>query len=241
MTELEPQNPSRSTLSKPAGTSPRPASRRRGALNITVIAISTGLIATLALPAYASTQSSVSTATEASKAQLHFVEENAQHLVVTPAVASGSVDRDAYTTTSPVQAKAATVKSAAAVKRAVAISPALPAFSLDSVAGYGLQFVGVPYVYGGATPAGFDCSGFVMYVYAHFGVSLPHDARAQGNAGTVISQADARPGDLAIFYGGSHDGIYMGNNMVLDAPRPGGFVGVREIWTSNVFFVRIGI
>ncbi|SEB98703.1 Cell wall-associated hydrolase, NlpC family [Paramicrobacterium humi] len=97
-------------------------------------------------------------------------------------------------------------------------------------------YQGVPYVYGGATPAGFDCSGFVMYVYSQFGVSLPHSVTGQAAAGTRISAAEAQPGDVVIMNG--HDGFYAGNGMILDAPKPGGHVSIRALWTSDYYIVR---
>ena len=104
-----------------------------------------------------------------------------------------------------------------------------------------LQYVGTPYVFGGATPAGFDCSGFIMYVYAKFGVSLPHSVGSQAALGTTISASEARPGDVVVFNDGSHDGFYAGDGMILDAPKPGGSVSVRPLWTSAVHYVRYGV
>ncbi|TDT64228.1 C40 family peptidase [Frigoribacterium sp. PhB116] len=104
-----------------------------------------------------------------------------------------------------------------------------------------LQYVGTPYVFGGATPAGFDCSGFVMYVYAKFGVSLPHSVGSQAALGTTISASEARPGDVVVFNDGSHDGFYAGNGMILDAPKPGGYVSVRPLWSSAVHYVRYAV
>ncbi|TWX38950.1 NlpC/P60 family protein [Frigoribacterium sp. ACAM 257] len=104
-----------------------------------------------------------------------------------------------------------------------------------------LQYVGTPYVFGGATPAGFDCSGFIMYVYAKFGVSLPHSVGSQAALGTTISASEARPGDVVVFNDGSHDGFYAGNGMILDAPKPGGYVSVRPLWTSAVHYVRYAV
>jgi cell wall-associated NlpC family hydrolase len=64
---------------------------------------------------------------------------------------------------------------------------------------------------------------------------------AQSAAGTTISEADAQPGDIVVLNNGSHDGFYAGNGMILDAPKPGGAVSVRPLWTSDVHFVRFGI
>jgi cell wall-associated NlpC family hydrolase len=115
------------------------------------------------------------------------------------------------------------------------------AFSLANVYQTALQYVGTPYVFGGATPAGFDCSGFVMFVYAQYGISMPHSVTAQGAQGTPISAAEAQPGDVVVFNDGSHDGFYAGNGMILDAPKPGGSVSVRPLWTSAVHYVRFGV
>ncbi len=118
-------------------------------------------------------------------------------------------------------------------------NPPYPNFDLASVYNVATQYIGTPYVYGGATPAGFDCSGFVMYVYAQFGVSMPHSSAGQGAMGTRISEADAQPGDLVIMDG--HDGFYAGNGMILHAPYEGASVRVQPIWTSDYYIVRIGI
>lgn len=76
-----------------------------------------------------------------------------------------------------------------------------------------MQYMGVPYVYGGSTPSGFDCSGFVQYVYAQMGISLPRTADIQYEAGTPISKEELQPGDLVFFAGDyvniSHVGIYL--------------------------------
>ena len=85
---------------------------------------------------------------------------------------------------------------------------------------YAEQFVGqVPYVWGGATTSGWDCSGFVMYVFAQFGISLPHSSGAQAGYGTAVpSLASAQPGD--IIANSAHAGIYVGNGMVVNALNP---------------------
>ena len=85
---------------------------------------------------------------------------------------------------------------------------------------YAEQFVGqVPYVWGGSTTSGWDCSGFVMYVFAQFGISLPHSSGAQAGYGTAVpSLASAQPGD--VIANSAHAGIYVGNGMVVNALNP---------------------
>lgn len=100
------------------------------------------------------------------------------------------------------------------------------------------RYVGVPYVYGGTTPSGFDCSGFTSYVYRQLGISLPRTSAAQRYSGTVVSRSQARPGD--IIWTPGHVAIYAGGNMMIDAPRPGKTIQFRAIWQSNPTFIRIG-
>ncbi len=100
--------------------------------------------------------------------------------------------------------------------------------------------LGVPYVDDGATPSGFDCSGYTMWVYSHAGVaSLPHNSEAQRQVVRIIPRAEARPGDM-IFYlsGGSsyHVAIYAGGNQEYAAPAPGQDVKLENIWDSNIQF-----
>lgn len=82
------------------------------------------------------------------------------------------------------------------------------------------MYLGAPYVWGGNSPSGFDCSGFTQYVFAQFGISLPHSAAAQAQMGTPVSKADLQPGDLVFFNtsgGISHVGIYIGGDKFIDA------------------------
>ncbi|WNB86164.1 C40 family peptidase [Cellulomonas sp. ATA003] len=98
------------------------------------------------------------------------------------------------------------------------------------------QYVGVPYLWGGTTPDGFDCSGFTSYVYAQVGITLPRTSSAQREAGTVVSADQAQPGDLIWTPG--HISIYAGGNLQIDAPVPGKTIQIREIWQSNPTFLR---
>lgn len=113
---------------------------------------------------------------------------------------------------------------------------AIPQVDLGSATGSGAdvarfasQFSGYPYVYGGNTPSGWDCSGFVQYVYAQFGISLPHSSGAQAGVGTAVgSLAQAQPGDIVA--NGTHAAIYIGNGLVMNALSPG--LGTQVTSTS---------
>lgn len=93
-----------------------------------------------------------------------------------------------------------------------------------SLVQYATQFVGNPYVWGGTSlTRGADCSGFVLSVYANYGISLPHSSRSQSNYGTKISASEAKPGDLFFYGNGSsinHVAIYIGNGQVVHASSP---------------------
>ncbi|MCW2963962.1 MAG: hypothetical protein JWO17_1214 [Actinomycetia bacterium] len=92
-----------------------------------------------------------------------------------------------------------------------------------------MQYLGVPYVWGGSTPAGFDCSGLVMYVFAQLGISLPHYAAAQYGFGTPVPPDQLQPGDLVFFDGLGHVGIYIGGGQMIHAPHTGDVVKISPL------------
>ncbi len=131
------------------------------------------------------------------------------------------------------------IGSSSASTESAATPAAAPASAKGStIVSIASRYVGVPYVSGGSTPSGFDCSGFTSYVYAQAGISLPRSSSAQRYAGTVVSRADAQPGD--IIWTPGHIGIYAGGNTQIDAPRPGKTIQFRNIWQSNPTFIRVG-
>jgi cell wall-associated NlpC family hydrolase len=89
--------------------------------------------------------------------------------------------------------------------------------------------LGVPYVYGGASPGGFDCSGLVMWVYGRLGIALPHNAAALYSTGRPVSLAHIKPGDLVFFHGLGHVGIYIGQGMMIHAPQSGERVEIEAL------------
>jgi peptidoglycan DL-endopeptidase CwlO len=111
----------------------------------------------------------------------------------------------------------------------------------EAVVASAKKHLGVPYVWGGTTPRGFDCSGLVQHVYKEHGITVPRVSRDQARAGRpVASLAEARPGDLVAF--GSpvdHIGIYAGDNKMVVAPRRGDVVKVQEIYKTPVAIRRI--
>ncbi len=104
-----------------------------------------------------------------------------------------------------------------------------PSSAYTGVVAIAMQYLGVPYVWGGSSPSGFDCSGFVAYVYAQVGVSLPHYTGAQWNAGVPVSQGDLEPGDLVFFDGLGHVGIYIGGGEFIHAPHTGDVVKIDSL------------
>jgi cell wall-associated NlpC family hydrolase len=112
-----------------------------------------------------------------------------------------------------------------------------PPSRYGGVVGIAMQYLGTPYVYGGSSPSGFDCSGFVMYVYGKVGISLPHNAAAQYAYGTPVSRSQLQPGDLVFFNGLGHNGIYIGGGSFIHSPHTGDVVKISSLsgWYSSTW------
>ena len=109
----------------------------------------------------------------------------------------------------------------------------VPAARYSHVVPIALQYLGVPYVWGGSSPStGFDCSGFIMYVFAQVGVYLPHHAASQFSYGTPVSREQLAPGDLVFFNGLGHAGIYIGGGQFVHAPHTGDVVKISSLYDS---------
>ncbi len=114
----------------------------------------------------------------------------------------------------------------------VEASAPVPDSRYGGVVGIAMQYLGVPYRWGGADPTGFDCSGFIMYVYAKVGVSLPHNAAMQYGLGTAVSKEQLQRGDLVFFDGLGHNGMYIGGGQFIHAPHTGDVVKISSLSDS---------
>ena len=105
----------------------------------------------------------------------------------------------------------------------------------NSIVEYAKTFLGTPYVWGGTTPSGFDCSGFTQYVYNHFGISIPRVSEDQINCGTITSKPSA--GDLFFPHTG-HVGIYIGGGKVIHSPKTGDVIKISDAWGRDSGFPK---
>jgi peptidoglycan DL-endopeptidase CwlO len=144
------------------------------------------------------------------------------------------------------QARAAAARRVAQEDTVVGISAVGPSASTyiappsthGGVVNIALSQVGTPYVWGGAAPGGFDCSGLVMWAYAQVGVSLPHSTYALYTMGVPVSYDQLQPGDLVFFDGLGHVGLYIGGGQFVHAPHTGDVVKVSSLgegWYSSTY------
>lgn len=158
---------------------------------------------------------------------------------------------DLYTSR-PSGSTAATTAVASSIPASTAVSNGKTytlSTSVDDLISYAKSFLGVPYVYGGSSAKGFDCSGYTMYIFKHFGISLPHSATSQLGYGIEVSRSELQPGDLVFFRdtnystkAASHVGIYIGNSQFIHASssRSGKYVcidSLNDSYHSSVFTV----
>lgn len=207
-----------------------PRSQRHRLANVGVSAVAFALVGTFSLPAYALTPGTLeSEYGQALAAQSVYAHQSQNDATRPSTMAIGDapadeIERPSYDGPSV---------------RDYLENPPYPNFSLAQVFEVAKQYIGTPYLAYGASPAGFDCSGFTQFVYAQFGVPLIHLASAQMYAGTVISEADAQPGDLVWMPG--HIGFWAGPGMMLDSPTEGKSIAIRPIWSDYYVVFRVGI
>jgi cell wall-associated NlpC family hydrolase len=168
-------------------------------------------------------QLSQQTADAAKKAQEDAAKQAAAQAAVAQAAASAA-------------AASASSSSSASSQSSTATSTVTTGSNQGSLIANVQQYLGVPYVWGGTTPAGFDCSGLIYYAAQQAGMSLPRTSQAQSTLGTQVSVSDLQAGDL-VFWGGVgsayHVGIYIGNGQYIHAPAPG-----QNVTVGNVAYFR---
>jgi len=204
-----------------------------------VIVMTCAMVASLALPAAAAVPTTV-------------VEANARAAAAVPAVAQaplapstfGSIGFTGVVKPKPVAAPVAVPRRSDRASRSATRAPlgqaavSVPAPPSGGILGIAASLTGIYYLYGGTTPAGFDCSGYTQYIFGKLGVTLPRTAEQQRQATTPVS--NPQPGDM-VFFGipAYHNGIYAGNGMMYDSPRTGLKTALRAIWSSDVTYGRV--
>lgn len=224
---------------------PKPRiTKRRGFRSAMTMLTSAGIFSTVALPAYAfSPQEAAMAQFATANADAVSKDEKTQGLTVA-ATKVVVLDRLKINQTSESELNRRQLISRYASYRGPSASdfvknPPFSQLSGEAILKVARKYVGVPYVFGGENPNGFDCSGYVRFVFAQFGLDLPHSVIAQARMGIVIHKEDALPGDIVVLNDLSHDGIYAGTGMFYHAPRPGDTVKLAPIWTSEYFIVRL--
>jgi peptidoglycan DL-endopeptidase CwlO len=221
---------SRTSLLSVISRSVRPAAKASSA-----IVLSGAMVASLALPASAATLTTEARATAPAAAT---VPSAAQAPLASRSfgnIGFAGVASARHVPAPVVRDRTIAVVSRSTTRVAVSLAPARP--RSGGMLGIAAGLAGIYYVYGGTTPAGFDCSGFTQYVFGQVGIGLPRTSEAQQQAATSVS--NPAPGDL-VFFGSPayHVGIYAGNGMMWDSPHGGSSVGLHAIWSSSATFGR---
>jgi cell wall-associated NlpC family hydrolase len=237
-----------SSLSSAISRSVKPAGKASA-----VIVISGAMVASLTLPASAATPTIKLTATAPVAVAVAVAPPSAAQAPLVPRT-FGNIGFTGVVKPKPVVAPVALQRAVVAVSRSTTRAPITPAQtapvvptqtapvvapapSTGGVLGIAAGLAGIPYVYGGTTTGGFDCSGFTQYVFAKLGINLPRTAEEQRQAVTAVS--NPQPGDL-VFFGAPayHVGIYAGNGMMWDSPHTGAAVALRAVWSSTPTYGR---
>jgi peptidoglycan DL-endopeptidase CwlO len=207
-----------------------------------------GLFATVALPAYAYDPEIAAMARLTTTSQADIVQtDGTQNLTVAAANTIKFVRGEYASANAESVIRQQTLNNYLAYNGPTAAefvkNPPYSAISSDQVLQVASKYVGTPYVFGGSNPRGFDCSGLILFVYAQFGVPLPHSVTGQARSGIIVAPADALPGDLVIYNDHGHNGIYAGNGQMYHAPQRGDYVklsGINSLAEAGGhYFVRL--
>ena len=166
----------------------------------------------------------------------------AEHVAALEAArAAAEAEAIAAARATPVASRSTGAAPSADVATTAAAPAPAPAASGNSIVDIAFRYVGTPYAWGGASPSGFDCSGFTWYVFQQAGISIPRSSSAQRNAGTVVSASEARAGDLVWWPG--HVGIYLGGGQHIAARNPSKPLQagpISDVGRGTPTFIRIG-
>jgi cell wall-associated NlpC family hydrolase len=145
-------------------------------------------------------------------------------------------------TPEPGVANTVSAEALALVTAGLEAKPAVPgaARSGRKAVAIALHYLGLSYRWGGGTPAGFDCSGFVMYVYGRLGVALPHNGAMLWGRGQAVLRRDLEPGDVVFFNGLSHVGIFIGRGRFVHSPHTGDVVKISRLSESGYRTTYVG-
>ena len=231
--------------------SPKPSVFKRKLISYSTMAISAGLITTFSLPSYAFSPEIAAQAAFTTATVGDFTDgEDTQEFTVGAMVKAIYVSTKAKYKTGSASAIvyrkqiAEYIKWSGPTAEDWIANPKYPKMTPDLIMKVAAQYVGTPYIFGGENPRGFDCSGYVKYVFSQFGIPMHHTVTGQAymvqmGLAVKVKLEDARPGDIVIFNNLSHDGIYAGNGQFYHAPRPGDAVKLAPIFVENYHLIRL--
>ena len=199
--------------------------------------------ATKAAKSLESQRNAILSSLSAKQAYLNGLKEQVRQQLA--AAQAAAAQRQAALDAQARQAAAASATVTAAASAPTDTGPSIPVSSSDrgrAALQWAMSQIGKPYVWAGAGPDSYDCSGLTMWAFAHVGISLPHSAAGQYGYGTHVSVSQLEPGDLVFFSDGGyigHVGIYYGGGRMVDAPHSGSTVGIHSLYSGLVGGTRL--